>query len=50
MEKFIKSFTNTIAIVFGVMIAIISIDKCISLYTNIKGKLKTNEKGNSECE
>lgn len=50
MKKFIKSFTNTLAIVFGFMIATIAIDKCISLYTKIKDKFKTNEKGNYECE
>ena len=50
MKKFIKSFTNTIAIVSGFMIAIIAIDKCISLFKKVKDKFKTNEKGNSECE
>lgn len=50
MKKFIKSFTNTIAIVSGFMVAIIAIDKCISLFKKTKDKLKTNEKGNYECE
>ena len=50
MKKFIKSFTNTISIVSGFMVAIIAIDKCISLFKTTKDKLKTNEKGNSECE
>lgn len=50
MKKFIKSFTNTIAIVSGLMIAIIAIDKCISLFKKVKDKFKTNEKENSACE
>ena len=50
MDKFVKSFTNTIAIVSGFMIAIVAIDKCISLFKNVKDKFKTNEKENSVCE
>lgn len=50
MDKFVKSFTNTISIVYGFMIAIVTIDKCIYLFKKVKDKFKTNEKGNSECE
>ena len=50
MDKFVTSFTNTIAIVSGFMIAIVAINKCISLFKKVKDKFKTNEKGNSECE
>ena len=38
MKKFIKTFTNTIAIVSGFMAAVITIDKWILLYAKIKNK------------